>query len=260
MAQRILVVDDDREIVRLLRAYLEQARYQVLVAYDGETALHILRRERPDLVILDLMLPGRDGWDVTRVVRGDASLVDTPIIMLTARVEDHDKIVGLEMGADDYVTKPFNPREVMARVRAVLRRALGEQASSRVLQIGDLFIDLDAHRVEMNHQPVHLTPTEFALLQALAEHPGHALTRLELIEKGLGYSYEGLERTVDSHIKNLRRKLSNAGAAEDLVETVFGVGYRLQATPLSEPLSLAPGSPGGEPSSNRELHTGDSQS
>jgi two-component system alkaline phosphatase synthesis response regulator PhoP len=227
MAPRILVVDDDREIVRLLRAYLEQGGYQVLVAYDGETALHILRREHPDLVLLDLMLPDRDGWDVTRIVRSDLHLAAMPIIMLTARVEDQDKIVGLELGADDYVTKPFNPREVMARVRAVLRRVQGEPAPSRVIQFGEVVIDLDAHQVEVDGQPVKLTPTEFGLLRALAENPGHALTRLELIERGLGYSYEGLERTVDSHIKNLRRKLDSAGATTDLVETVFGVGYRL---------------------------------
>lgn len=227
MTYRILVVDDDREIVRLLRAYLEQAGHQVTVAYGGESALHILRRERPDLVLLDLMLPDRDGWDVTRVVRGDPGLAATPIIMLTARVEDQDKIVGLELGADDYVTKPFNPREVMARVRAVLRRAHGESPPPRMLQVGEVMIDLDAHQVEVDGQPVRLTPTEFNLLQALAEHPGQALTRMELIDKGLGYSYEGLERTVDSHIKNLRRKLTEAGAAEELVETVFGVGYRL---------------------------------
>ncbi len=229
MAQRILVVDDDREIVRLLRAYLERAGYQVFSAYDGETALHVIRRERPDLVVLDLMLPDRDGWDMTRVVRSDPGLAATPILMLTARVEDHDKIVGLEMGADDYVTKPFNPREVMARIRAVLRRAQGEPAPPRVIQSGDLVMDLDQHQVRLGARPVRLTPTEFSLLQALAEHPGHALTRLELIEKGLGYSYEGLDRTVDSHIKNLRRKLSEAGAEADMVETVFGVGYRLAA-------------------------------
>jgi two-component system, OmpR family, alkaline phosphatase synthesis response regulator PhoP len=226
MSQRILVVDDDREIVRLTRAYLEQNGYQVLVAYDGETALHILRRDHPDLVILDLMLPDRHGYDVTRVVRGDASLEAVPIIIVTARVEDHDKIVGLDLGADDYVTKPFNPRELMARIRAVLRRTQGEPAASKVIRVGDLVVDVDAYRVEVQNQPVHLTPTEFGLLRALAEHPGHVFTRLELIEKGLGYSYEGLERTVDSHIKNLRNKLGG-GAAADLIETVFGVGYRL---------------------------------
>jgi two-component system alkaline phosphatase synthesis response regulator PhoP len=228
MGQRILVVDDDREIVRLLRGYLEQAAYEVLCAHDGETALHILRREHPDLAMLDLMLPDRDGWEITRIVRSDPTLVDLPIIMLTARVEDHDKIIGLEMGADDYVTKPFNPREVVARVRAVLRRAQGQSSPPRIIRAGQVTIDLDAHLVEVDEQAVNLTPTEFNLLQALAEYPGHALTRLELIEKGLGYTYEGLDRTVDSHIKNLRRKLSSAGASADLVETVFGVGYRLR--------------------------------
>jgi two-component system alkaline phosphatase synthesis response regulator PhoP len=227
MAQRILVVDDDPNMVRLLRASLEQAGYQVFFAYDGETALHVLRRERPDLVVLDLMLPDRDGWDVTRVMRGDASLAHTPIIMLTARVEHHDRIAGLELGADDYVTKPFHPGELMARIRAVLRRAQRGPAASRMIQAGELMIDVDAHRVEVRGQTIHLTPTEFGLLHALAEHCDHALTRSEMIEQGLGYSYEGLERTVDSHVRNLRRKLSDAGAPADLIETVFGVGYRL---------------------------------
>jgi two-component system alkaline phosphatase synthesis response regulator PhoP len=228
MGQRILVVDDDREIVRLVRTYLEQNGYEVLVAYDGEMALHILRRERPDLMLLDLMLPERDGWDLTRVVKSDAGLAAMPIIMLTARVEDHDKIVGLELGADDYVSKPFNPREVVARVRAVLRRVRGEPAPPRVIQIGELTINLDAHQLEVGGQRVPLTPTEFALLRALAEQPGHALTRLEMIESGLGYGYEGLERTVDSHVKNLRRKLDEAGGTAHVVATVFGIGYRLE--------------------------------
>jgi two-component system alkaline phosphatase synthesis response regulator PhoP len=227
MAQQILVVDDDPEIVRLVRGYLEQGGYRVLVAYDGETALHILRRERADLMVLDLMLPDRDGWDVTRLIRSDPMLQAIPIIMLTARVEDQDKIVGLELGADDYVTKPFNPRELVARVRAVLRRAQGEVMLSPLLRVGEVTIDPDAHHVQVREQAVKLTPTEFALLQAMAEQPGRALTRLELIEQGLGYSYAGLERTVDTHIKNLRRKLSVAGLEEELVETVFGVGYRL---------------------------------
>jgi two-component system alkaline phosphatase synthesis response regulator PhoP len=228
MAHQILVVDDDKEIARLLRGYLEQAGYQVRVAYDGTTAMHLLRRERPSLLLLDLMLPDRDGWEITRIIRSDPTLVDLPIIMLTARVEDQDKIVGLELGADDYVTKPFNPREVVARVRALLRRAQGKPALPRIIRAGGLALDLDAHQVEVHGQPVNLTPTEFSLLRALAEYPGHALTRMELIEKGLGYSYEGLDRTVDSHIKNLRRKLHDAGESRDLIETVFGVGYRLR--------------------------------
>ena len=227
MPQRILVVDDDPQIVRLLRATVEQAGYQVSVAYDGETALHTLRRGHPDLVVLDLMLPNRDGWDVTRVMRSDATLADTPIIMLTARVEHHDRIVGLELGADDYVTKPFHPGELLARIRAVLRRAQPGPDASGIIRAGELMVDVDAHRVEVRGQTVHLTPTEFGLLRALAEHRGQALTRLEMIERGLGYSYEGIERTVDSHIRNLRRRLAEAGAPAESVETIFGVGYRL---------------------------------
>jgi two-component system alkaline phosphatase synthesis response regulator PhoP len=229
LVQRILVVDDDKQIVRLLRTYLEQSGYQAFVAYDGESALHIIRRERPDLVLLDLMLPNRDGWEVTRVVRGDDSLQGLPLIMLTARADDQDKIVGLELGADDYVTKPFNPREVVARVRAVLRRAQGEPQPPRMLQVGPLSMDLDQHQVQVQGRPVHLTRTEFKLLQVLAENPGRTFTRLELIEKALGYGYEGLERSVDSHVKNLRRKLDDANSGNALIETVFGVGYRLPA-------------------------------
>ncbi len=229
MVQRILVVDDDRQIVRLLRTYLEQSGYQALVAHDGESALHIIRRERPDLVLLDLMLPNRDGWEVTRVVRGDDSLQGLPLIMLTARADDQDKIVGLELGADDYVTKPFNPREVVARVRAVLRRVQGEAPPPRMLQAGPLAMDLDQHQVQVQGRPVHLTRTEFKLLQVLAENPGRTFTRLELIEKALGYGYEGLERSVDSHVKNMRRKLDDANSGNALIETVFGVGYRLPA-------------------------------
>lgn len=229
MAQRILVVDDDREIVRLVKAYLERSGYEVLVAYDGESALHMLRRERPDLMLLDLMLPGRDGLDVTRVVRSDGSLAALPIIVLTARVEDQEKIVGLELGADDYVTKPFNPGEVVARVRAVLRRVHGEISQPMMLRAGDVVVDLDRHQVTVAGQVVYLTPTEFGLLRALAEEAGRPLTRLEMIEKGLGYNYEGLERTVDSHVRNLRRKLDEASGPAQRIETVFGIGYRLVA-------------------------------
>lgn len=226
---RILVVDDDKEIVRVLKAYLKQEGFDVLTAYDGETALHAIRRERPDLVVLDLMLPGRDGWDITRILRGDENLASIPIIMLTARVDDTDKIVGLELGADDYITKPFNPREVVARVKAVLRRATGAaQVRPRVLRVGDLEMDLDKHEVTLQGRPLDLTPTEFALLQAFMEHPGHAFTRLELIEQALGYVYDGMERTIDSHVKNLRRKIEPDPKHPTYIETVYGVGYRLR--------------------------------
>ncbi|MBP7694820.1 MAG: response regulator transcription factor [Anaerolineales bacterium] len=228
MAQRILVVDDDKQIVRLVSSYLEQAGYVVLTAGDGETAMHALKRERPDLVVLDLMLPKRDGWEITRRLRADANLAATPLLMLTARIADEDKLAGLELGADDYLTKPFNPREVVARVRALLRRAGSAPAGPHILQVGGLQLDVDAHALRVAGAAVELTPTEFALLRTLLETPNHAFTRSELIEKALGYTYEGFERTLDSHIKNLRRKIEVDPAQPRYIETVFGVGYRLR--------------------------------
>ncbi|HEX6387129.1 MAG TPA: response regulator transcription factor [Anaerolineae bacterium] len=225
LKQRILVVDDDKEVVRLMRAYLEQAGYDVLVAYDGETAVHALRREKPDLLLLDLMLPDRDGWDITRLARSDPNLAHIPIIMLTARVDDTDKIVGLEMGADDYVTKPYNPREVVARVRARLRSV--DAFQPQVLQVGGLQMDLKKREVTASGHSVDLTPTEFNLLQALMEQAGYVLTRSELINKGLGTDYEGIERTLDSHIRNLRQKIEPDPRKPTYIQTVYGVGYRL---------------------------------
>ena len=226
---RILVVDDDREIVRLVKSYLERAGYNVLSAYNGEGALHILRREHPDLLVLDLMLPDRDGWDLTRLIRSDKTLADIPIIMLTARVDDSDKIVGLEIGADDYITKPFNPREVVARVRALLRRS--QRGSSlptqQTLQVGWLLLDLGRRELMVNGEPVELTPSEFELIRVLMENPGYAFTRDELLEKSLGYSYEGLGRTLDSHIKNLRRKIEPDPRSPVYIQTIYGVGYKL---------------------------------
>lgn len=225
--ERILVVDDDREVVRLMRAYLEQAQYKVLVAYDGETAVHTVRREKPDLVLLDLMLPDRDGYDITRLVRRDPALEHIPIIMLTARVGDMDKIIGLELGADDYITKPYNPREVIARVRARLR---GQGAFvSNTLRVGGLELDADRRSVEVDNRPVDLTPTEFNLLQVLMQQEGFVFTRAELIRRGLGLDYEGMERTLDSHMRNLRRKIEPDSRHPTYIHTVYGVGYRLMA-------------------------------
>jgi DNA-binding response OmpR family regulator len=229
MSQRILVVDDDKQIVRLVQSYLEQAGFAVLTAYDGAAALRTIRTERPDLVVLDLMLPDQDGWSITRSVRADASQANLPIIMLTARVEDTDKIVGLELGADDYMAKPFNPRELVARVRAVLRRGSGAPAQQRVLELGELRMDLDRHAVTRAGQALDVTPTEFDLLKVLMEYPGHAFTRAELIEKGLGYTYDGLDRGIDSHIKNLRKKVEIDPVNPTYIQTVYGVGYRLGA-------------------------------
>ena len=226
MAQRILVVDDDAQIARLVRTYLEKSGFEVLTAANGEDALHLIRAERPDLVVLDLMLPDRDGWDITRIVRRDEALKALPIIMLTARVEDTDRIVGLELGADDYVPKPFNPREVVARVRAVLRRAGSTNAPAKVLRSGELALDLDGHTLTLNEQPIEVTPTEFELLKAFMEQPVHAYTRAELIERALGFDYAGGERTLDSHIKNLRKKIECDPTHPAYITTVYGVGYR----------------------------------
>ena len=228
MAQRILVVDDDRQIVRLVQSYLQQSGFTVLTAYDGEEALHAMRREKPDLVVLDLMLPQRDGLDLTRLVRSDEALAAIPILMLTARVEDVDKLIGLELGADDYLTKPFNPPEVVARVKAILRRSSGALKPPAVVQIRGLRLDLERHTAAIDDRLLELTPTEFDLLHVLMQNPGRAFTRGELIEKTVGYGYEGLERTVDSHIKNLRKKIESDLAKPEYLETVFGVGYRLR--------------------------------
>lgn len=226
---RLLVVDDDKEIVRLLRAYLEQAGYLVYTAYDGDSAFHLIRRERPTLVLLDLMLPNRDGWEVTEKIRNDPLLRHTPIIMLTARVSDDEKIYGLELGADDYVPKPFNPREVIARVKSVLRRVYSDGTSPKdnLLTAGNLTMDLYRREVRVNGQLADLTPTEFELLRTLLENPGYAFTRSELIERSLGYEYESLERSLDSHIKNLRKKIEPDPKDPIYVQTVYGVGYRL---------------------------------
>jgi DNA-binding response OmpR family regulator len=230
MTHRILVVDDDKSIVKVLTGYLEQAGFGVVAAYDGETALHILRRERPDLVILDLMMPKRDGWEVTRIVRADKELASTPIIMLTARFEDANKIAGLELGADDYVTKPFNGREVVSRAKALLRRQKLDKMpahSARVLVSGNLQLDVDHHALTVNNQRVDLTRTEFNLLEILLANPGYTITRDELLEKALGYAYEGLGRTLDTHIRNLRRKIEPDPDNPTYIQTVHGVGYRL---------------------------------
>jgi two-component system alkaline phosphatase synthesis response regulator PhoP len=228
--QRILVVDDDAAVVRLIRSYLEQAGYDVLTAYTGETALHTIRRDRPDLVLLDLMLPDKDGWDITRIVRSDPNLVNLPILMLTARVTDTDKIVGLELGADDYITKPYNPREVVARVRARLRVQQGlHQTGAPVprIRIGGLELDPNRMEVTLNGQVIELTMTEFSLLQVLMSQPGYVLTRSELIQQAMGHDFEGVERTLDSHIRNLRRKIGDDPKQPTFIKTIYGVGYRM---------------------------------
>jgi two-component system alkaline phosphatase synthesis response regulator PhoP len=227
LTKRILIVDDDKSIVKIVRGYLEQAGFEVLAAYDGETAMYTLRREKPDLLILDLMLPDRDGWEITRLIRADATLATIPIIMLTARIEDTDKIIGLELGADDYITKPFNAREVVARVRALLRRSqFGNHAPAKVLQIDHLKLDMSLRELRVKGELVELTPTEFKLLHILMQNPGHTLMREELLEKALGYAYEGMGRTLDTHIRNLRQKIEPDPKKPTYIQTVYSVGYR----------------------------------
>jgi two-component system, OmpR family, alkaline phosphatase synthesis response regulator PhoP len=224
---KILIIEDEAELVKVLRSYLEQAGFEVLSAHRGDSGLDTFRSARPDLVILDLNLPGMDGLDVARSIR---RADDTPIIMVTARVEETDKLIGLELGADDYVTKPYSPREVVARVRTVLRRvAKSEAPQNKIIRAADLEIDLDAHSVLQNDAEIELTPTEFNLLAALAEQPGRVFSRLQLLEAVQdGAAYEGYERTIDAHIKNLRAKLEPDPKNPEYIQTVFGVGYKFQ--------------------------------
>jgi DNA-binding response OmpR family regulator len=225
MGSKILVVEDEAKIVKLVRSYLEQSGFKVVDAGDGQTALIQARREKPDLVVLDLGLPGIDGLEVARILRREGN---TPIIMLTARIEDTDKIVGLELGADDYMTKPFNPRELVARVRAVLRRAgAAAEPTAPRLSAGPLSLDLAGHAAALDGRPLDLTPTEFELLAVFLQNPGRAFSRLELLDRVQGDAYEGYERTIDAHIKNLRAKLGDDPRRPRYIQTVFGVGYKL---------------------------------
>ena len=230
MPRKILVVDDEARVVRLVRTYLEGAGFEVVAAYDGEEALRVFRSERPDLVVLDLMLPKMDGLDVARAMH---RISNTPIIMLTAKAEETDRLVGLELGADDYVVKPFSPRELVARVRAVLRRAAREAPQASLaggrerIEVGDLQIDLARRQAFVNGKPVDLTTTQFDLLAVLASQPGRVFTRMQLLDAIQGDAYEGYERTIDAHIKNLRKALGDNPRQPRYIVTVRGVGYKL---------------------------------
>jgi DNA-binding response OmpR family regulator len=227
MPKKILVVDDEPQIVKVLKAYLEKAGFQVLTAADGKVALSTFQREKPDFVILDLNLPGIDGLDVCKAIRHDSNV---PILMLTARVEEADKLIGLELGADDYVIKPFSPREVVARVRTIFRRTAMDQTEPETvhIQAGELEIDPEQHSVTLAGRPIELTPTEFDILVVLARHPRRVFSRLQLMEQAQGSAFEGYERTIDAHIKNIRIKLEPNPKKPIYIHTVFGVGYKLQ--------------------------------
>ncbi len=219
----ILIIEDEPELVKVLRTYLENAGFVVETAFRGDTGLSLWEQKRPDLVLLDLNLPGLDGIDVAREIRRKEN---TPIVMLTARVEEMDQLIGLELGADDYITKPFSPRVVVAKVRAVLRRLDASEALPQRVRVADIEIDLDEHRVTRAEVLVEVTPTEFELLTTLAAQPGRAFSRLQLLEATQGTAYEGYERTIDAHIKNLRAKLEIDPKNPRYIETIFGIGYR----------------------------------
>jgi len=223
MNETILVVDDETKIIKLAKDYLEQGGFRVLSEVDGISALNTTRREHPDLIVLDLMLPGMDGLDVCRAIRRESAV---PIIMLTARSEEADRLIGLELGADDYVTKPFSPRELVARVRATLRRAQGKVYTPGVIRAGGLEIDLERHRASLDGEAIHLTRYEFTLLSALVQHSGQVLSRTQLQDKMYGTAALGVDRSVDAHIKNLRRKIETDPSKPTYILTVYGIGYR----------------------------------
>lgn len=223
MAKTIMVVDDEKRLVSVVEAYLQQEGFRVVTAYDGREALYQARHEKPDLIILDVMMPELDGHEFMRLHRKER---ETPIILLTARVEEDDKVLGLELGADDYITKPFRPRELTARVRAVLRRTGQSEPRGEVLRVADITLDHASHTVQVKEEYVDLTPSEFDLLAAMMAAPGRAFSRLDLLDRIQGTRYEGYERTIDVHVKNLRAKIEPDPAVPRYVETVYGVGYR----------------------------------
>jgi two-component system alkaline phosphatase synthesis response regulator PhoP len=221
-SKKVLVVDDDVKTVELVRLYLDRDGYQVLTAYDGVEALRLARESYPDLIVLDLMLPDIDGLEVCRTLRHES---DVPIIMLTARTTDQDKLTGLDIGADDYVTKPFSPKELAARVRAVLRRLPGERGPEEI-KSGELSMNFTTHEAWFAGRPLSLTSVEFKLLGIIAKEPGRVFSRANLIEEALGYDFEGFDRTIDVHILNLRRKLEPDPSHPRYIKTVYGVGYK----------------------------------
>ena len=220
----VLVVDDEPKIVQLARDYLEHAGFEVIAAADGRSAIQAIRTRRPDLIVLDLGLPELDGLDVTRTVRAEGA---TPIVMLTARDDELDKLLGLELGADDYITKPFSPRELVARVRAVLRRTERAAEPADTIAVGDLELDVPRMRTSVGGRPVQLTPTEFSLLATMARQPGRIFTRSQLLDAVRGVAFESYERAIDTHVKNIRRKIEPDPRAPRYVLTVYGVGYRV---------------------------------
>ncbi|MBI9044766.1 MAG: response regulator transcription factor [Anaerolineaceae bacterium] len=223
MNERILVVDDETKIIKIARDYLEKNGFRVLSAADGKTALAVFRNEKPDLIVLDLMLPEMDGLDVCKAVRKSS---EVPIIMLTARSEETDRLIGLEIGADDYISKPFSPRELVARVKAVLRRSQKGHRNPGIIQTLNLLIDLEGHSIKKDGKSLHLTRNEFNILSILARNPGQVLSREQILDHLYGIAYDGFDRSIDAHIKNLRKKLEDDPANPLYIQTVYGIGYK----------------------------------
>lgn len=227
MAHKILVADDEQGILDTVRAYLIEAGLEVVTAKNGREAVYICRHENPALVILDVMMPEMDGWEAARLIRKES---DVPLLFLTARVDDIDQVTGLEIGADEYITKPFSPRVLVAHVRALLRRVYGELSTSApVWRVDDLEVSSDTHTVTRGGERIELTPTEFELLATLIARPGRVFSRTELLDRLQGQSFAAFERAIDVHIKNLRAKIERDPREPQYIETVFGVGYRMRA-------------------------------
>jgi two-component system alkaline phosphatase synthesis response regulator PhoP len=227
MSKTILVVDDEERLVSLLKAYLSQEGFRVITARNGREALYLASAEKPDLILLDIMMPEMDGHEFMRMHRKER---ETPIILLTAKIEEDDKVIGLELGADDYVTKPFSPRELTARVRAVLRRTGQDMPKAEALHAGEITLDRTEHTVKVADRTVDLTRSEFDLLATLMSSPGRTYTRLDLLDYLQGSAYEGYERTIDAHVKNIRAKIEDDPRKPRYIETVYGIGYRFKVT------------------------------
>lgn len=223
MGYSVLIVDDDVKLTNLVKAYFEKEGFITFLAHDGLSAIHHIYKVKPSIMILDLMLPGLDGWEVCRQIRKES---DVPIIMLTARDEETDRLIGLEIGADDYVTKPFSPRELVARAKVILRRTNKNVAQATIVRAGKLLIDVERHEAKVNDTVLELTPTEFKILEILAANAGRVLSRLQIVDKVQGFTFEGYERTIDAHIKNLRRKIEENPKNPQYIQTVYGVGYK----------------------------------
>ena len=230
MTQTVLIIEDDHKAAELIRLYLEKDNYHVLITDDGYEGLEMARQQRPDLIVLDIMLPTLTGHDICRILRADQNIADVPIIMLTAKSTEDDKLLGIGIGADDYVTKPFSPRELVARVQMVLRRTQRTKAKDNEVKFGDLQVNFDRYEVLLEGKPISLTPKEFSLLKAMIQKPGHVFSRDDLMTKAFGFDYEGLARTVDVHVMKLRKKIETDISQPRYIQTVYGIGYKFSDT------------------------------